>query len=95
MQPRALGCAAQCLLRLARHSEIDRPLIAQPAEPAGCGPACPLVWEGRSREASPYPAFMGAQSRSDLSWAAGRALGTRHQRAGNVPAIVLMHAIYD
>ena len=22
---------------------------------AGCGPACPVVWEGRSREASPYP----------------------------------------
>jgi len=22
---------------------------------AGCGPACPVVWEGRGREASPYP----------------------------------------
>ena len=24
---------------------------------AGCGPACPVVWEGRGREASPYPDF--------------------------------------
>ena len=22
---------------------------------AGCGPACPVVWEGWSREAPPYP----------------------------------------
>ena len=22
---------------------------------AGCGPACPVVWEGRGCEASPYP----------------------------------------
>jgi len=29
--------------------------MAQPLEPPWYGPVCPVVWEGRSREASPYP----------------------------------------
>jgi len=46
---------------------------------SGCGPACPVVWEGRGREASPYadgvilcrgcdsPAALSSESRSPLS----------------------------
>ena len=48
-------CTAQCLLRLARDSEVDGDPMTQPAEPPDADPACPVVWEGRSREASPYP----------------------------------------
>jgi hypothetical protein len=30
-------------------------MTAQPAEPPWYGPVCPVVWEGRHREVSPYP----------------------------------------
>src|SRR5271155_2222650 len=54
-----LACAqhriAHCLLRLARDSAIDRETHRLTRRTAGCGPACPVVWEGRSCEASPYP----------------------------------------
>src|SRR5713101_5676957 len=54
-----LACAqhriAQCLLRLARDSAIDCQTYRLTRRTAGCGPACPVVWEGRSREAPPYP----------------------------------------
>src|SRR6266849_4426073 len=54
-----LACAqhriAQCLLRLARDSAIDCETYRLTRRTAGCGPACPVVWEGRSCEASPYP----------------------------------------
>jgi hypothetical protein len=30
-------------------------VTAQPAEPPWYGPVCPVVWEGRHREVSPYP----------------------------------------
>src|SRR6202050_4194923 len=52
---RAQHRIAQCLLRLARDSAIDRKTDRLTRRTAGCGPACPVVWEGRSREASPYP----------------------------------------
>ena len=32
-----------------------QPLVGAPYGTAVCGPACTVVWEGRSREASPYP----------------------------------------
>src|SRR5713101_8078837 len=54
-----LACAqhriAQCLLRLARDSAIDCEAYRLTRRTAGCGPACPVVWEGRSCEALPYP----------------------------------------
>jgi hypothetical protein len=31
------------------------PLRLNPVEPPRHGPVCPVVWEGRRREASPYP----------------------------------------
>ena len=30
-------------------------LKLNPIEPPWYGPVCPVVWEGRSREAPPYP----------------------------------------
>jgi hypothetical protein len=45
--------------------------MAQPAEPPWYGPVCPVVWEGRHREVSPYPdqdspaAFFFDQGSSD------------------------------
>src|SRR5450631_3743412 len=58
-----LACAqhriAQCLLRLARASTIDCETYRLTRRTAGCGPACPVVWEGRSCEASPYPDQLG------------------------------------
>src|SRR6266700_3094497 len=57
-----LACAqhriAQCLLRLARDSAIDCEACRLTRRTAGCGPACPVVWEGWSCEASPYPDSM-------------------------------------
>ena len=52
---RAQHRTAQCLLRLARDSEIDCETYRLTRRTAVCGPACTVVWEGRSREASPYP----------------------------------------
>ena len=54
-QPGTQHCTAQCLLRLARDSEIDCAADSLTRRTAGCGPACPVVWEGRSCKASPYP----------------------------------------
>ena len=31
------------------------PLQINPIEPPWYGPVCPVVWEGRRREAPPYP----------------------------------------
>ena len=47
--------AARCLLRLARLALSRAAVTAQPAEPPWYGPVCPVVWEGRHREVSPYP----------------------------------------
>jgi hypothetical protein len=54
-QPGPCCGAALCLLRLARDSQIDGPLRALPAEPPYTCPIRTVVWEGGSREASPYP----------------------------------------
>ena len=40
---------------LARDSTIDGEAYRLTRRTVGCGPACPVVWEGRSREVSPYP----------------------------------------
>jgi hypothetical protein len=45
----------QCLLSLARSSLNARGVLAQPIEPPWCGSVCPVAWEGRHREVSPYP----------------------------------------
>ncbi len=47
--------AFQCLLQIARSPLLDRSALAQPLEPPRYGPVCQVVWEGRSREAPPYP----------------------------------------
>ena len=47
----------------AARTNFERPALAPSAEAgdrsirrtAGYGPVCPVVWEGRSREAPPYP----------------------------------------
>ena len=47
---------AQPRLRLDRPSStLCCPLKLNPIEPPWYGPVCPVVWEGRSREAPPYP----------------------------------------
>ena len=48
-------CTVHCLLRLAWDSEINCDTDCLTCRTAGCGPACPVVWEEGSREASPYP----------------------------------------
>ena len=54
-QPRAHHCSANRLLRLTRlglrRGAADRII----RRTAGYGPVCPVVWEGRSCEAPPYP----------------------------------------
>ena len=52
---RAQHRIAQCLLCLARDFTIDCEACRLTRRTAGCGPACPVVWEGRSREVPPYP----------------------------------------
>src|SRR6266446_2957571 len=58
-----LACAqhriAQCLLRFAGDSAIDCEAYSLTRRTAGCGPACRVVWEWRSREAHPYPNSRG------------------------------------
>ena len=53
-QPRAELCVSYCLLRLARTSSVVRSSLAQSIRTAGCGPACPVVWQGRAGDRSPY-----------------------------------------
>jgi hypothetical protein len=40
-------------------------LKLNPIEPPWYGPVCPVVWEGRRREASPYPDLW---SKTDISY---------------------------
>jgi hypothetical protein len=37
-----------------------------PIEPPWCGPVCPVVWEGRCREASSYPDQENAPEREEV-----------------------------
>src|SRR5947208_13711928 len=47
--------AFQCIFQIARSPLLVRSLLAQLLEPPWYGPVCQVVWEGRSREAPPYP----------------------------------------
>jgi hypothetical protein len=38
-----------------------------PIEPPWYGPVCPVVWEGRRREASPYPDLCPFPELTDVS----------------------------
>src|SRR5713101_8776406 len=51
----ALGCSAKCLLRRARRRNIGPPTCCLIRRTAVYGPVHTVVWEGRSREALPYP----------------------------------------
>ena len=47
--------------------------LASTRRTARCGPACRVVWEGRSRETPPYPDLHGRKSEtSDLRWSSPR-----------------------
>ncbi len=48
-------CVSKQLLRLTWASKAVRWDIAQSIRTAGCGPACPVVWEGRRGDSPPYP----------------------------------------
>src|SRR6266478_2640865 len=52
---RAQPRIAQCLLRLARDSAIDCEASRLTRRTAGCGPACPVVWEGGAVRLPPIP----------------------------------------
>src|SRR5215203_296415 len=54
-QPRAHHCLADRLLQLTRPPSRRRTAAGLIRRTAGYGPVCPVVWEGRSREAPPYP----------------------------------------
>src|SRR6266550_806996 len=50
----AVDCTVKRLLRLFRPPNAVQ-LTRSTSRTAVCGPACTVVWEGRSREAPPYP----------------------------------------
>src|SRR5690349_10317656 len=54
-QPRAHHRAANDLSQITRPSFHGRTAACLIRRTAGYGPVCPVVWEGRSRETSPYP----------------------------------------
>src|SRR5215217_1878247 len=54
-QPRAHHCLADRLLQLTRPPPRRRTAAGLIRRTAGYGPVCPVVWEGRSREAPPIP----------------------------------------
>src|SRR5437879_3856834 len=45
-------CAPECLFRLARAASTEG--IVQLCRIAVCGPACTVVWQGRTGDRSPY-----------------------------------------
>src|ERR1700678_1251411 len=47
-------CVSKRLLRLTWSSQAVRWGIAQSDRTAGCGPACPVVWQGRRGDSPPY-----------------------------------------
>src|ERR1035441_3748588 len=53
-QPRHEPRVSYRLLRLAWASQVIRWWIAQSDRTAGCGPACPVVWQGRRGDSPPY-----------------------------------------
>src|SRR6267143_1268356 len=55
--------SAQHLLRLARASRAHCSwLVSSTRRTAGCGPACPVVWEGRTGDRLPYHDLAAADS---------------------------------
>ena len=54
-------------------------LKRNPIEPPWYGPVCPVVWEGRRREASPYPDQHGFQRLSAIT-----KCGVQNLAAGDV-----------
>src|SRR5271170_6041185 len=53
-QPRSELRVPQCLLRYAWTSQVVHWSLTQSVRTAGCGPACPVVWQGRAGDRSPY-----------------------------------------
>lgn len=53
------GTAQPCLRCSRAAPPLCCPLKLNPAEPPRYGPVCQVVWEGRRREASPYPDQLG------------------------------------
>src|ERR1017187_6306948 len=41
-------------------------LLTSTSRTAGCGPACPVVWEGRAGDCSPYPDRVGKSMLGDV-----------------------------
>jgi len=48
-------CVPKHLLRLTRTSLVVRWGVAQSVRTAGCGPTCPVVWQGRRGDSPPMP----------------------------------------
>src|SRR6266540_2386611 len=63
-KPCAYPCSANCLLRLARPRHTGAPTCRLIHRTAVYGPVRTVVWEGRSREAPPYPDFSTGAARS-------------------------------
>src|SRR3974377_2274578 len=53
-QPRHEVRISQCLLRRAWTTSVVRRCLAQSDRTAGCGPARPVVWQGRRGDSPPY-----------------------------------------
>src|SRR5271165_6395232 len=53
-QPRSELCAPKRLLRQAWRSQVVHWSLAQSVRTAGCGPACPVVWQGRRGDSPHY-----------------------------------------
>jgi hypothetical protein len=52
--------AVQQALRNPYFDGLGLPRLYSPIEPPWYGPVCPVVWEGRHREGSPYPDHISA-----------------------------------
>src|SRR5215211_1088660 len=81
-QPRAHHCLADRLLQLTRPPPRRRTAAGLIRRTAGYGPVCPVVWEGRSREAPPYPdCRIGSGTYLDGSRSCDVAIATRKMAA--------------
>src|SRR5271154_1245118 len=57
-QPRSELRVPQCLLRYAWTSQVVHWSLTQSVRTAGCGPACPVVWQGGGGGRSPPADFL-------------------------------------
>jgi RNA polymerase Rpb1, domain 5 len=64
-QPRTKLCAPKRLLRPAWCSKAVPWFVAQSVRTAGCGPACPVVWQGRRGDSPPYADFSSVHRLTD------------------------------